>query len=274
MRVRTRTWFSFVVALSLLFMVASRFEIFDPLDDAVLTITGPVESGLRDATDPLADFVNNLTDINRLTDDNRALRDENERLRVENARLTEAERDLHQLEQLANVRAGNANDVLVLASVFQRDPANLRDMIAIDKGKSDGLAEGMIVLTSQGSLIGSITDVLEHVAWVTLVTDQTSAVSAMVQSSRAQGVVAGGPDSTLTMEFVEETADVKEGDMIVTSGIGGRHPQGELIGQVVEVESSPQELFKSVHVQPLADLSRIEDVLVLQSFLPVEAGAQ
>jgi rod shape-determining protein MreC len=273
MRVRTRTWFSFVVAASLLFMAASRFGIFDPLEDSVLTVTGPAESALRDATDPLADFVTNLTDINRLSNDNRSLREANERLRVENARLAEAERDLHQLEQLSSVRRGSENDVLVPASVFLREPGNLRDMVAIDKGKSDGVAEGMVVLTSQGSLIGSVTDVLEHVAWVTLVTDQTSAVSAMVQSSRVQGVVAGGPDGTLTMEFVEETADVREGDMIVTSGIGGRHPQGELIGQVVEVESSPQELFKSVHVEPLADLSRLEDVLVLQSFLPLEAGA-
>ena len=273
MRVRTRTWFSFVVAASLLFMVASRFAVFDPLEDAVLTITGPVEAGLRDATDPLADFVNNLTDINRLTGENRALRDSNERLRVENARLTEAERDLRQIEQLLSVREGSADDLLVPASVFLREPGNLRAMVAIDKGKSDGLAEGMVVLTSQGSMIGSITNVLEHVAWVTLVTDQTSAVSAMVQSSRVQGVVAGGPDGSLTMEFVQETADVKEGDVIVTSGIGGRHPQGELIGQVVEVESSPQELFKSVHVQPLADLSRLEDVIVLQSFLPLEADA-
>lgn len=273
MRVRTRTWFGFVVAFSLLFMVASRFDIFDPLEDAVLTVTAPVESGLRDATDPLADFVNNLTDINRLTDDNRALRETNERLRAENVRLAEAERDLRQLEQLLSVREGSENDVLVPANVFLREPGNLREMVAIDKGTSDGLAEGMVVLTSQGSMIGSITDVLEHVAWVTLVIDQTSAVSAMVQSSRVQGVVAGSADGTLTMEFVEETADVKEGDMIVTSGIGGRHPQGELIGQVVEVESSPQELFQSVHVLPLADLSRLEDVIVLQSFLPLEAAA-
>lgn len=273
MRVRTRTWFSFVVAAALLFMVASRFGIFDPLDDAVLTATGPVESALRDATAPLADFVNNLTDINRLSDDNRALRDENERLRVENGRLTQAERDLRQLQQLLHVRPGSTDDVLVPGNVFLREPGNLRAMVAIDKGKADGLAEGMVVLTAQGSLIGSITNALEHVAWVTLVTDQTSAVSAMVQSSRVQGVVAGAPDGTLTMEFVQETADVKEGDMIVTSGIGGRHPPGELIGQVVEVESSPQALFKSVRVEPLADLSRLEDVLVLQSFLPIGAGA-
>ena len=273
MHVRTRTWFSFVVLASLLFIAASRFAIFDPLESAVLAVASPIEDGLRDATRPLADFVNNLTDINRLTDDNRTLREENERLRAENARLTEAERDLRQIEQGMNVREGSAGDALVKAQVFVREPGNLRQMVAIDRGKADGLDEGMMVLTTQGSLIGSITKVLEHVAWVTLVTDQTSAVSAVVQSSRVQGVVAGSADGTLTMEFVQETADVKEGDLVVTSGIGGRHPPGELIGQVVEVESSPQELFKSVHVEPLADLSGLEDVLVLQSFLPLEAGA-
>lgn len=273
MRVRTRTWFGFVVAVSLLFMMTSRFGVFDPVDGAVLTVTAPAESALRDATRPLADFVNNLTSVNRLTGDNRSLRNENERLRAENARLTEEERQFRQLQQLVDIRKGSANDVFVGAHVFARDPSNLREMVAIDRGKSDGVAEGMVVLTGQGSMIGSVSKVLEHSSWVTLVTDQTSAVSAVVQGSRVQGVIAGNADGTLTMEFVQETADVKEGDLVVTSGIGGRHPPGELIGQVAKVEGSPQDLFKSVHVKSLADLSRLEDVLVLQSFRPLEAGA-
>ena len=61
MRVRTRTWFSFVVAVSVLFIIASQFSIFDPLDSAVLVVAQPIESGLRDATQPLADLVNNVT---------------------------------------------------------------------------------------------------------------------------------------------------------------------------------------------------------------------
>ncbi len=273
MRVRTRTWFGFVVVVSLLFMVASRLGIFDPLDAIVLNVTAPVESALRGATRPLADFVNNLTDVNRLSGNNRALRDENERLKAENARLTEAERQLRQLQQLVGIRQGSANDVFVGAHVFARDPTNLREMLAIDRGKADGLAEGMVVLTAQGSMIGSLSKVLEHSSWVTLVSDQTSAVSAIVQGSRVQGVVAGSADGTLTMEFVQETADVKVGDLVVTSGIGGRHPPGELVGQVAKVGGSPQDLFKSVQVKSLADLSRLEDVLVLESFRPLAAGA-
>ena len=273
MHVRTRTWFGFVVVASLLFIAGSQVAFFDPLENAVLTAAAPVESALRDATRPVADFVNNLTDINRLSDENQTLLEENERLREELARLREVERDFQQLSQLVDIRRPGAEDTFVAANVFAHDPSNLTDVIAIDRGSADGLQEGMVVLTQQGSLVGSITRVLEDAAWVTLITDQTSAVSALIQESRVQGVVAGAPDGTLTMEFVQETADVKAGDLVLTSGIGGRHPPGELIGQVVEVEEAAPELFQEVRVQLLADLSRLEEVLVLVSFVPQEMAA-
>ena len=272
MRVRTRTWFSFVVIASLLFLAGSRLAIFEPLEDAVLSVAGPIESALRDGTEPLADFVNNLTDINRLSDENQSLREENARLVAELSRLRESETELQQLRQLLDLRGDRPGEHFVAANVFAREPSNLKDVVAIDRGTTDGVQEGMIVLTRQGSLIGSVTKALEHTAWVTLITYTSSAVSAMVQESRAQGVVAGSVDGTLTMEFVAETADVKEGDLVLTSGVGGRHPPGELIGQVVDVERTAQELFQSVRVQPLADLSGLEGVLVLGSFLPQEAG--
>ncbi len=270
MHVRTRTWLSFVVAASLLLMVGSRFAFFEPLENAALQVADPVETALRDATRPVADFVNNFTDVNRLSDENHALRTENERLAAANARLQEVEGANRQLRALLDIRPVLTEQDLVPANVFAREPSNLEELIAIDRGRADGLREGMVVLTRQGSLVGSISRVLDNAAWVTLITDPTSAVSAFIQESRAQGVVVGAPDGTLTMEFVQETAEVKEGDLVLTSGLGGRHPAGELIGQVVEVEGASQELFQTVRVQPLADLSRLEAVLVLASFLPQE----
>lgn len=272
MHVRTRTWLSFVVLASALFLLGSRFAVFDPLEGAVQAVAEPIQSGLRDATRPVADFVNNLTDINRLTNDNRALREENERLTTELTRLREVDRDLQQLEQLVTLRGVHEGESFTAADVIASEPNNLQDVIAINRGSSDGLAEDMIVLTEQGSLAGTISRVLEHTAWVTIITDQNSAVSAQVQESRVQGVVVGSADGTLTMEFVEETADVKAGDFVLTSGVGGRHPQGELIGQVVQVERTAQDLFQEVQVQPLADLAHLERVLVLDSFLPADPG--
>jgi rod shape-determining protein MreC len=273
MRVRTRTWFSFVVIAALLFMAGSRFGMFDPLQNATLTASAPIESGLRNATRPLADFVNNLTDTHRLSKENQSLRQENERLKSEVASLRETEQELNDLRQFLSVRGNRQGESFVEAHVFAQAPSNQKRSIAIDRGTSDGVQGGMIVLTRQGSLVGSVTRALVDVAWITLISDQSSAASAAIQDSGAQGVVAGSLDGALTMEFVSETADVKEGDLVVTSGVGGHHPPGELIGQVTKVQRTAQELFQSVQVQPLADLSHLEDVVVMTSFLPKDAGA-
>ena len=268
MQVRTRTWFGFVVLASLLFLAASRVALLDPLENAALSVAAPIESGLRSATRPVADFINNITDINRLSNENASLREENERLTAENALLTEAEQDLRDLQGFLELRGIREGDILVQADVFATEPSNALQVIAINRGSRDGIAENMLVLSPQGSVVGTISRVLADAAWVTLVTDQTSAIGAFIQESRAQGVVAGSADGTLKMEFVEETADVKEGDLVLTSGVGGRHPSGELIGRVVEVERAPQQLFQEVRVEPLADLARLETVLVLSSFVP------
>jgi rod shape-determining protein MreC len=270
MRVRTRTWLSFIVVAGVLLMAGSWFSVFDPLENAILSATAPIESALQDGTRPVADFVNNLTDVNRLSDENQNLREQNERLTEEVARLREVETINQQLQQFLDIRAVRGGDVFVSADVFARDPSNIDDAIAIDRGRADGLEEGMVALTLQGSLVGSVTKVLDDMAWITLITDPGSASEAVIQDSRVEGVVVGAADGTLTMEFVEETADVKEGDLVLTAAVGGRYPKGELIGKVVEVERGAQELFQEVRVQPLADLSRLETVLVLKSFLPVE----
>ena len=274
MQVRSRTWFSVVVIAGLILLAGSRFALFAPLENAVLLVAAPIESTLQDGARPVADFVNNLTDINRLSRKNQTLREEIEQLRVENALLREEQTELLAYRQLLDIRDARTDDVFIAADVFAREPSNLRDVIAIDRGQADGLEEGMVVLTRQGSLVGSISRVLNDVAWVTLITDPTSAVSALIQESRTQGIVVGEAGSTLTMEFVGETADVKEGDLVLTSALGGGYPQGELIGLVVDVQRAAQELFQTVEVQPLAELSRLETVLVLASFVPREASAR
>ena len=108
---------------------------------------------------------------------------------------------------------------------------------------------------------------------MTLITDPKSAVSAIVQESRAEGVVAGNYDASLNMEFVGQGAAVKEGDFVLTSGVGGGYPAGIVIGRVSTVQKTEQDLFQKVSVDHLASLSNIEHVLVLTSFEPQQAGA-
>jgi rod shape-determining protein MreC len=262
-----------VVAAGVAFILVSRIGIFDPVENVTLQVTSPIESTLQDATRPVADFLTNVTDVNRLTDENQDLREENERLTTELALLREIEAENQRLQQLLEIRTRRPGDTFVAADVFASDPNNAGDAIAIDRGIDDGVEEGMIVLTQQGSLVGRVSRVLDDVAWITLVTDPSSAVGALIQGSRAQGVVAGSTDGSLEMEFVEATANVREGDLVLTSGIGGSFPRGEVIGRVVNVEGSAQELFQNVAVEPVADLTRLESVLVLTSYQQREEAA-
>jgi rod shape-determining protein MreC len=272
MRVRTRTWFSFVVIASMIFILGSRFGVFNPLQNSTLHFSVPVETGLRNATRPLADFVNNLTDTHHLSKENQSLRQENEKLQAQLASLRETQTQLNDLEQFMKVRGVQASDTFLESHVFAQSSSNARRQVAIDRGTSDGVQQGMVVLTREGSLIGSVTRALSNVSWVTLIADESSAVSAKIQGSGAQGVVAGSLDGTMSIEFVSATADVKEADLVVTSGVGGRHPPGEIIGKVTKVQNTAQELFKSVQVQPLADFSHLENVIIVTSFVPKDAG--
>jgi rod shape-determining protein MreC len=267
---RTGVWTLAVMALAVFLLALSQAGVLGPLENVVLTAFSPLQNALTRISEPAADFVSDIGRADELAEENRALRAENERLNAEVARLREAEIRLQQLAQLLQVKETHPEEQFLAANVFAREPSNVKEMIAIDRGKRDGVREGMVVVTEGGSLVGRITRVFDDYAWATLITDPNSAVSAMIQESRAQGVVSGSYSRRLTMEFLRQAAVVHEGDVVLTSGMGGGFPPGLVIGRVSAVKSSPQEVFKDVTVEPLASLSRLETVLVLTSFTPLQ----
>jgi rod shape-determining protein MreC len=268
MTARTFVWTGFIAIAAFALMAASRLTVLSPVENLTLNVTSPIQAALSDATRPIADWVNNLTAANELSEENKQLRAENEQLTADLALAREGSIELQQQQDLQAVRAQFPQDQFLEASVVARDSSNLRSIVAIDKGAGDGLREGMIVVTEGRSLVGTVSRVFDDYAWITLITDPKSAVSAMVQESRAEGVVAGNYDGALIMEFVGQGAVVKEGDFILTSGIGGGYPPDVVIGRVSDVEKTEQDLFQEVHVDHLASLTDLSDVLVLMSFVP------
>jgi rod shape-determining protein MreC len=268
MTARTLAWTGFIAIAAFLLMGASRFTVLEPVESVTLDVTAPIQNALSDTTRPVADWVNNITDAGSLAEENKDLRAENEALRNDLARAREDTTEIESLRDLAEVRSQFPQDTFLTSSVISRDASNLRSLVAIDSGRSDGVQEGMIVVTQGRSLVGTITKAFDDYAWVTLITDPKSAVSALVQESRAEGVVAGNYDGDLVMEFVGQGAAVKDGDFVVTSGVGGGYPAGVVIGRVSNVQKTEQDLFQNVHVDHLASLSELEHVLVLMSFEP------
>lgn len=268
MTARTLVWTGFIVMAAFALMVASRLTLLDPVENVTLNVTSPVQAAMRGITRPVADWVNNITDAGALSAENKKLRDENERLTSELARAREDAIQQQSASDLDTVRGQFPNDVLVSGTVVSRDSSSVRSLIAIDRGRSDGVREGQIVVSEGRSLVGTIAKVFDSYAWIMLITDPKSAVSAIVQESRAEGVVAGNYDASLNMEFVGQGAAVKQGDFVLTSGVGGGYPAGIVIGRVSVVQKTDQDLFQKVHVDHLASLSNIEHVLVLTSFEP------
>jgi rod shape-determining protein MreC len=240
-----------------------------PVEDASYLIVAPLEGFLRAIATPIANLVTNFGDIRSLTAENERLRTENERLSSQVASLRQDASRIDELERLLEVKQVASNQTFIGAQVIASKPSNLRQIIAIDRWKTDGLKTGMPVVTEGKTLVCTITRVDSRNAWVTLVTDVDSAVSAVDLESQAAGVVSGGYNRQMAMEFVAGDATIKEGDTVVTSGLGGTYPSGFVIGRIIGVSGEPQEVFRKVTVEPLASLSRLNTVLIMTSFAPV-----
>ncbi len=194
------------------------------------------------------------------------VRSDNERLRQEVARLQIAlqqERALAQqsrtLEQLLELRS-QAQLATVAAGVIAGSASPDFRTLTIDKGTADGLRPDMAVIAPAG-VVGRIITPTARAAKVQLLIDRNAAAGALVERSRAQGVVEGtGGD--LRLNYVSGTADVKVGDVVVTSGIDGIYPKGFVVGQIESVERGGG-AFGAIVIRPAVDFSSLEGVLVV-----------
>ena len=149
------------------------------------------------------------------------------------------------------------------AGVIGAGPSPDSRTLTIDRGSNGGVATNMAVIAPAG-VVGRIVTPTTHAAKIQLLIDRNAAAGAVVERSRAQGIVLGGDEELLRMNFVASTADVKVGDKIVTSGIDGIYPKGFVIGTVETVDPG-NGIYKAIRVRPAVDFNRLEDVLVVKS---------
>lgn len=240
-----------------------------PLERAALGTFAPLQGGI---THPLQSVAHLLDALQRLA----ALQEENQRqsqliarLSGEIVRLRELEIENQQLREQLGYQIDNPERALLPASVIGRDPSNLVQSIIIDKGSAQGVEEGMVVIESAG-LVGKVIGVSPTSAKVLLITDPRSSVTAMIQrpNSRAVGVVSGQPGNRLIMRYLPQSEEVRQTDLVVTSGLGGGFPKGLLIGKVVEVRQKDIEMFQGALVETAVPFAKLESVLVVLDFTP------
>lgn len=148
------------------------------------------------------------------------------------------------------------------ASVVGEDVSSWFRTMIIDRGASSGIREGMAVLAADG-VVGQIVKVAPETSRLLLLTDHASGIAAVIQRSRARGVVKGKGEGLCSLEFTTRDEDVKIGDMVVASGIGGVFPKGLAIGEVTMVKRGEYGIFQTVSIRPAVNIAHLEEVLVV-----------
>ena len=200
--------------------------------------------------------------LQQVQQENTALRQELQTMQVRlqqeraEAQRTDNLRQLLELRDRANLDTVAAEVIAGAASIDFRT-------VTIDKGSSDHLATDMAVISPAG-VVGRVILPTPRASKVQLLIDRNAAAGALIERTRVQGVVVGIGDGMMRMQYVPGTADVKTGDLVVTSGIDGIFPKGFVIGTIDHADRGAG-AYHEIVIRPAVDFSRLEEVLVVRT---------
>jgi rod shape-determining protein MreC len=227
------------------------FGAFAEVQRGAATLTGGVRNAWNNYVD-LRDLRGENAQLKRQLGD---LQLQIQKERADAARAQQLERLLG-LKQELQVQTVAAGVIGTVANIEYRG-------VTIDKGSTDGVASNMAVIAPTG-VVGRVVTSTRHAAKVQLLIDRNAAAGALVERSRAQGVVVGAGEELVRMDFVAATADVKVGDVVVTSGIDGIYPKGFVVGKVVQVNNG-NGIYKAIRLRPTVDFNTLEEVLIVKT---------
>jgi rod shape-determining protein MreC len=194
--------------------------------------------------------------------ENRGLKQQIERMSLERVRISQDADQARRLQALLAFKEQFISATMA-AQVIGGSGSELSRVVFIDKGYNDGIRPDMAVITADG-VVGKVLEVyrVPSTSKVLLINDQSSGVGAILDKTRTQGILRGTASGEVVLEKVMSDETVPAGEMVLTSGGDGVFPKGLLVGRVTKVAPG-SELFLNIHVRPAADLSRLEEVLVV-----------
>ncbi|TMG57328.1 MAG: rod shape-determining protein MreC [Chloroflexi bacterium] len=258
-----------LLAASLLLLLARDTAVVRGVSTFATELLVPVERVLGQIGAPVGRAWQAIAEIETLRSDNESLRTQVDRLTLDNVQLTEQLIAAQQAAKLGATAAALPFKT-VQAPVVAADPSGVVHSIVLGVGTGDGVHLDDIVVSETG-VVGRVSEVGANYSKVVLVTDSASTVSALVQGSRAAGIVRGQFGDTLVMDWILQTEDVKIGDIVITAGlaIGGDvrslYPKGLVLGKVVEVTKGDTGTFQRAILVPAVDLRHLENVLVVHT---------
>jgi rod shape-determining protein MreC len=173
------------------------------------------------------------------------------------------------LAALVDFSRANPENSYRAAAVIGRDPSPFLHYVIINRGSNDDILRGMPVVTDQG-LVGRVDAVIADAARVQLITDPASLVNVRLQNAEVEATLGGSVTGDVTLDQIPQDTALQPGDLVLTSGLGGGYPPDLIIGQVVNVRARDFDLFQQATVQPVVDFNRLQIVLIIVNFKPVD----
>ena len=255
-----------IIAIVIVLILTSIVWPANPATKGIMSagnlLINPIRNAVKDMSSGTSGFLQNIRDIRKLAEINKDLERENKILIQNNSRLKELKHENDVLRTQLKFSQESPEYNLTVSKVIGRDPSNLLQFITINKGAKDGIKKGMPVI-SEGFLVGKISSVSKRSSKVFLITNPSSVVNALVQESRATGIIRVGLGYNLILESISQDAKVELGNAVVTSGIGETFPKGLIIGKINNVDERQSEVFKKAEIEPLIDITSLEVVFVI-----------
>jgi rod shape-determining protein MreC len=252
-----------VVAICLLLVFLNPRGLFSGVRFFFLTVAHPFQKTfyiLGEKTGNTYDF---LGSIGELKGENQKLEKENNSLAAEIAQLKDEKKENDTLREQLGLLPRDKYD-LEAGYVIGQDPQKLGSWLMIDKGSASGIKPDMLVIYSDGILIGKVKEVYPYNSKVELLTAASNAVNAMDQETNAKGIVRGEYGLGIVLDMVSQTDTINQGDTVVTSGLGSNIPRGLLIGKINEVKTSEDRLFQQAIIIPRVKYSNLDLVFVIK----------
>jgi rod shape-determining protein MreC len=250
-----------ILSLGFLSYSAARLSETGFLRKTVLEVAAPIENAVNISLKGLHDAWKRYLFLVGLEDENRRLRKQTAALSEQLNLYREGYLDRMRLQKLLNLTEGLPGKA-VAARVVDRSRKSLFKTIMIDKGTADGLRVGLPVLSELG-IVGRVIETAWHASQILLLIDENSNIDALIQRSRAQGILQGAGAAGCTLKYISRVEEVQVGDVVISSGLAGVFPKGLLLGVVTGASRGGEGLFQKIDVAPAVDLGKVEEGLVL-----------
>jgi len=240
---------------------------FGFVDRAVVFVTSPLQTAITFAIDRVAHLFQNYIFLQSVRQEYSAIIEENRKLLNTIHNLKEIEVENARLRALLQFQA-TIEDKKITAQVIAKDVSTEFRSLRINKGLDAGIEKGMPVVTHEG-IVGRVLRVTPKYSDIITVLDNLSSIDAIIQRTRARGILEGQTDTSCILKYALRTDDIEAGDVIISSGLDSIYPKGLLLGKVSKVNKKSYGITQDVEVKPSVDFSRLEEVLVILKSDPI-----